>query len=240
MITPIWLNNPLILLNNKSILEIWPKPTMTVEEKINAITRLIILLTILGYFITMDTKILLISSVTLAILLLLYYIQINIPKDKIKEQFVNNRMYNNLLPEVYPSFTDPTMYEMVKNKLSKPSESNPLMNVLVPDVYYKPDKKAAAPAFNKNVETEINNSVKKNTEKNFNDKNIDQRLFNDLGDDFIFDRSMRQWYSNPSTTTPNDQKGFQEWLYGSMISGKEGNALALERNQGGAYNYTMY
>ena len=119
MITPIWLNNPLILLNNKSILEIWPKPTMTVEEKINAITRLIILLTILGYFITMDTKILLISSVTLAILLLLYYIQINIPKDKIKEQFVNNRMYNNLLPEVYPSFTDPTMYEMVKNKLSK-------------------------------------------------------------------------------------------------------------------------
>lgn len=240
MITPIWLNNPLILLNNKSILEIWPKPTMTVEEKINAITRLIIILSILGYFITMNTKILLISSITLAILLLLYYIQNNISDNKMKEQFVNNKMYNNLLPEVYPSFTDPSTYEMVKNKLSKPTQSNPLMNVLVPDIYYNPNKKAAAPAFNKQVENEINNSVKKNTEKKFNDKNIDERLFNDLGDDFIFDRSMRQWYSNPSTTTPNDQKSFQEWLYGSMISGKEGNALALERNQGGAYNYTMY
>ena len=86
MITPIWLNNPLILLNNKSILEIWPKPIMTVEEKINAITRLIILLTILGYFITMDTKILLISSVTLAILLLLYYIYVIMKKKEVKKE----------------------------------------------------------------------------------------------------------------------------------------------------------
>ena len=240
MITPIWLNNPLILLNNKFILEIWPNPKMSVEEKINAITRLIILLTILGYFITMNTKILLISGVTLAILLLLYYIQINNPNNKQKEQFINNKINNNLLPEVYPSFTDPSVYELVKNKLGKPTTSNPLMNVLIPEVYYKPNKKGAAPAFNKDVEHEINTIVKKNTEKQFNDKNIDERLFNDLGDEFIFDRSMRQWYSNPSTTIPNDQKGFQEWLYGSMISGKEGNALALERNQGGAYNYTMY
>ena len=29
-------------------------------------------------------------------------------------------------------------------------------------------------------------------------------------------------------------------MAGSMISGKEGHPLALERNQGGAYNYTMY
>ena len=34
----------------------------------------------------------------------------------------------------------------------------------------------------------------------------------------------------PNTQVPNDQKAFQEYLYGNMISAKEGNPLALERN----------
>ena len=242
MSTPIWFNNPLMLFNNNSIFDIWPKPSMTVEEKINAITRLIIILTFLGYLITMSIKIIFVAIVTLAMLLILYVIQLNSATNKTKEQFMNNNSnyYNNLLPEVYPSFTDPSVYQMIKNKLSTPTVNNPLMNVLVPEIYYTPNRKGAAPAFNASVEQGINNSVKTFVEKPFDDKNIDRRLFNDLGDDFVFDRSMRQWYANPSTTTPNNQAGFQEWLYGSMISGKEGNAMALERNQSGAYNYTMY
>ena len=51
---------------------------------------------------------------------------------------------------------------------------------------------------------------------------------------------MIQWTGTANTQVPNDQKSFQEYLYGSMISGKEGNPLALERMHSGAYNYTMY
>ena len=43
--------------------------------------------------------------------------------------------------------------------------------------------------------------------------------------------SMRNFYTNPSTTIPNDQKGFSEFLYGDMISAKEGNPIALARQQ---------
>ncbi|MHC5088790.1 MAG: hypothetical protein ACYSOT_04175 [Planctomycetota bacterium] len=240
MNTQLWINDPTLLMNKNHIMELWPSPSMTTEEKINAITRLIIILSLLGYLITMSPRILMIGFITLGILIGLYYLQQNIQEKTLKEQFVNNRLNNNLLPEVYPSFTDPKTFTKFKDKLSTPTQNNPLMNVLIPEIQYNPNRKSAAPAFNPQVEEKINEAVKENTIKQFDDKNIDERLFKDLGDAFVFDRSMHQWYSMPATTVPNNREGFQEWLYGSMISGKEGNPLALERNHGGAYNYTMY
>ena len=59
-----------------------------------------------------------------------------------------------------------------------------------------------------------------------------------LGDDLLFNRSMLQYNSMPNTQIPNDRKSFENYLYGNMLSGKEGNPLALERKYGGAYNYT--
>jgi hypothetical protein len=49
---------------------------------------------------------------------------------------------------------------------------------------------------------------------------------------------MIQYNTMPNTQVPSDQKGFLEYLYGTMISGKEGNPVALYRNSSGAYNYT--
>jgi hypothetical protein len=37
---------------------------------------------------------------------------------------------------------------------------------------------------------------------------------------------MRNFYSTPNTTIPNDQKAFAEFCYGDMISCKEGNPIA--------------
>ena len=41
--------------------------------------------------------------------------------------------------------------------------------------------------------------------------------------------SMRNFYTTASTTIPNDQEGFSKFLYGDMISAKEGNPSALAR-----------
>ena len=116
------------------------------------------------------------------------------------------------------------------------------MNVLIPEIYYDPNRKPAAPSFNPTVAKEITDSVKKFTEKPFDDKYIDEKLFNDLGDAFTLNRSMRTWYSMPNTEVPNNQGGLAEFLYGSMVSGKEGNpyGLAKDISRGGAYNYTFY
>ena len=43
---------PTILLNKDKIFNLWPLQSMSVEEKLNSITRLVIILTILGFLIT--------------------------------------------------------------------------------------------------------------------------------------------------------------------------------------------
>ena len=68
MNTQLWINDPTLLMNKNHIMELWPSPSMTTEQKINAITRLIITLSLLGYLITMSSKILMIGFITLAIL----------------------------------------------------------------------------------------------------------------------------------------------------------------------------
>ena len=232
MSTPIWFNNPTILLQHNKLKEIWPKSQMTTEEKINAITRLIILLTLLGYIMTLSHKILYIGFVSLAFIVVLYLVQNHSKKTTIKESFLNNSLNTN------SKYTDPLEYEVTKEEFTKPSQKNPLMNVLVPEVYFDPKRKPAAPAFNPDVENEINKSVKSFIEEPFNDKNIGDKLFRDLGDEFMFNRSMIQYNSNANTQIPNDQEKFLDYAYGDMISGKEGHPIALERNS--AHNWTMY
>ena len=225
MSNDLWLNNPSILLNQNKITELWPLSSMILEEKINAITRLIILITLIGYFITMRLNIVLIGMLAIFAIVILYKI-----KNK-KENFISN-LKNNI------SDTDFNYY-LNKDSFDKPKLNNPLMNVLIPDINYNKNKKQAAPTYNVEVEKQINNDVKTFVSEQFNDDKIKNKLFDNLYDNFLFDRSMINFNANPSTTTPNDQKSFQDYLYGDMISGKEGNPLALERNQSGAYNYKL-
>jgi len=231
MTTPVWLNDPRILLQKDKIMEIWPSQDMTAEEKVNAVSRLVIILSIIGFLLTLKVNIFLLGAGTLAIVYLLYYFQ-NRSVNKYKEKF------SNKLPGVYPLLTDPNMYNMNKNLFHKPCQANPLMNVTLPEIYYDPKRKPAAPSFMPEVESQINDSVKEFVTEPFDDPKIKDKLFADLGDELIFNRSMLQYNAMPNTQVPNDQAAFKEYLYGNMISGKEGNPLALERNHAGAYNFT--
>ena len=47
-----WGNNPAILLNKNEILELFPTSNMNYNQKLNSITRLIILLTLIGFIFT--------------------------------------------------------------------------------------------------------------------------------------------------------------------------------------------
>ena len=74
-------------------------------------------------------------------------------------------------------------------------------------------------------------------EANPDQPDITDKLFKSLGDQFEFEQSLRPFYSNPSTTIPNDQQSFAEFCYGSMISCKEGNNFACARNTSHYTNY---
>ena len=47
--TNIWIKDPTVLLKKNQLNQIWPKSTMSRNEKINAVTRLVIVLSLLGF-----------------------------------------------------------------------------------------------------------------------------------------------------------------------------------------------
>lgn len=97
---------------------------------------------------------------------------------------------NELFRDTHPSHKSCT----------KPIGSNPFMNVLVSDYIDNPGRNKAC-----DIEEP---KIKHKMEKYF---------YNDLfkSVDEVFDNgySYRQFYTNPSTTIPNDQEGFAKWLY---------------------------
>jgi hypothetical protein len=249
--TPFWINDPTVLFNREEIMDIWPAPLMSIEQKMNAISRIVILLSILGFLITKNVNIIFTGAITLAIFVMMYKLQHqeeydaknggnkdngsndngagnnsngNNGNDKKKEGFINS------------AFNEPTNTRSVlKPKMTTPTVTNPMMNVLLPEIAYDPERNKAALAYNPKIEKEINHTTEVATVLDFEPRTITEaeklrkKLFADLGDKYEFDDSMRSFYTNPNTTIPNDQKGFAEFCYGSMISCKEGNEFACQR-----------
>ena len=216
--TNIWFNDPSILFKKEQLNQIWPKEGMSRNEKINAITRLVIILTILGYLITQSLNFFITGAITLGVIIFLYYAK-SLKQDDKKKQ-------------VKEAFTNPSVYNAVKCNFTNPTKRNPVMNVLLPEIKDDPKRKMAAPAYNRAVEKQINNETEDFVISNFNnDKKLKKKLFSTLGDSFEFeDFAQHNFYATPNTTIPNDQHGFAEFCYGDMVSGKEGNDFALMRN----------
>ena len=199
-----WIEDPNEIIKYSNI---WPMANQNKISKFNSISRLIILLTIFGFFITRSLSLLLSGIVTLAIIVFMYYYKPNEEKENINEMFTN--------PD---NFTQST-------------SDNPLSNIQLPEIKDDPDRKPAPDAFGKENEDIINEMTKKMViDKSFDgDETIKKKLFKDLGDEIEFDRSMRNFYSTPNTKIPNDQEGFAKFCYGDMPSCKEGEPLACEK-----------
>lgn len=105
----------------------------------------------------------------------------------------------------------------------KPTSNNPLGNVLLTEIYDNPERKPAPPAYYHGMDDEIKNKTKEMI-KEINKSNVDieKKLFQDLGNNTVFDYSMRNFYSTANTQIPNDQNGFTKFLYGDMKSTKDG------------------
>ena len=252
--TPFWINDPMVLFKREEIMDIWPAPLMSIEQKMNAISRIVILLSILGFLITKNVNIIFTGAITLAVFVMMYKLQHqeeydakngdnkdnnsnngNNGNDKKKEGFINSAFLNDPTNNQLEYSKYSKMRNVLKPNLTTPTVTNPMMNVLLPEIAYDPERNQAALAYDPKVEKEINHTTEVATVLDFEPRTITEaeklrkKLFADLGDKYEFDDSMRSFYTNPNTTIPNDQKGFAEFCYGSMISCKEGNEFACQR-----------
>lgn len=237
---PFWSTNPNIIFQQEYIFEFFPIEDMTYNQKLNAISRTIILLTILGFIISQSIRTLLIGAITLgAIFLMQFYHTKETEKVESKKNGANK---NNSTIEGFDGpgkayFTDNNI-PIPTDVFDTPDSSNPFSNVLVTDYDYNPNKKPAPPAFNQNVNADILSQAKQFVNNaNPDQPNIADKLFKDLGEQLEFEQSLRPFNSNPATTIPNDQGAFADFCYGSMISCKEGNKFACARNTS---HYSIY
>ena len=224
---PFWGENPNVILQQPYLFEFFPSIGMTYEQKLNAITRSVLAYSIVSLIIAPTMSTLLFTIVTMGAIYMLYHYHqrenAKLEKKRAKEGFSVDAVTQDL-------FKQHNM-PVPEGIFTEPDSSNPFGNVLVTDYDYNPDKKPAPPAFNKNVEVDILKQAKQFVaDANPDHPDIADKLFKDAGSELMFEQSLRPFTSNPSTTIPNDQSGFADFCYGSMISCKEGNQFACARN----------
>ena len=122
MTTQIWLEDPKILLKRDKLMEIWPTAKMTPSERVNAITRLIIGLTFIGYLLTMSIKVVAVGLVAIICIVVLFYAQRRMGVENKEEKKKIKESFSNKMSEVFPAFTDPKTYELVKDNLERPTK----------------------------------------------------------------------------------------------------------------------
>ena len=207
-----WINDISELFNRPA--EIWPYEYLNIERKYNAITRLILYLTVLGFFFTRSYNILISCFITIIVFIMLYNTQAkkNVEGFSMKE----------------PKFKPGDFENIMKDKYSFPTKKNPFMNVMMDDYKYNNKKKPAAPSYNEAVERNINkNAIKPDL---LNSLVNNDKLYRNLGDNLTFEHNMRSFHTMPNTKIPNDQKKFAEFCYGNMSSCKEGDTIQCSKN----------
>jgi hypothetical protein len=229
--TPFWASDPSILLNKNDIFQLWPCPTMTIEEKMNSVTRIVILLSLLGFLSTFSLKFIYIGAITLVCIFFFYK----------SGQFAEKKesFYSRDEPQQIKITNPETLEVNLKSEFEDISKKNPFNNVLLTQINDDPHRKAAPPSFNPDVHDNINKETKKMIQYlNPGIKNTNKQLFGDLGERYEFD-TQSQWYfySTPNTKVCNDQGAFADFLYGYMPSARDGNAFALVQDN---YRYTLY
>lgn len=188
-----WFSDPTLLFDKEYIMEVIPNYEWDKNRNINALTRLIVFLTVIMSIVLQRLSVPIIGVISILLVYIIF------KSDGKKESFT------------------------LSNDTAKIEWKNPLNNLLAGD---GKEKKEAPLAYNN--DDAINKSVEKMVQKtNPTFKNIDKKLFKDLGEKFEFDRSMIPFNSAPNSHIPNDQNLFANFLYGDMVSGKEGNKFKL-------------
>jgi len=244
-----WLSDPKILINRKQILDIIPTNDMTKAEKQNAITRFCFYGAGLLYLNKSNETLMYLLIFVIVTLILLNLDSTNKNKKKKRtnkslgkimedeadfaiEGFKNSRKpktiqlvdriegFNGFQGEVNSDgniIEKETKSELVsdedhnyRGKCQPPSKHNPFGNVLLTDYVDNPTRLPACSLADKKIE--------KTAEEYFN-----ENLFKDVDEVYGSVNSQRQFISNPSTTIPNPQKEFAEWLYKMPPTCKEGD-----------------
>ena len=214
---------------------------MCYEQKLNAITRLVILITLLGYFMTMSPRVLVIGVLTMAIIFVLFKLR----KQKMTKEILHEGFSSAplVIDNADSSYLNPvTLDAALKSEFKAGTKKNPFSNVLLTQINDDPERKSAPPSFNVDVDEDIITNVKRSVQMmNPGIKNTNKQLFGDLYQEFELDQFSRQLYSTPNSRVENDQSAYAQFLYNDLkYSGKESTPEGALTRIKDNYRYTLY
>ena len=130
---------------------------------------------------------------------------------------------------------------IINSEFQTGDKRNPFSNVLLTDIMDSPERKAAPPSFNPDIDESITKNIKKTVQLlNPSINNTNKQLYGDLWENFELDQSNRVFFSTANTRIANDQTAYAKFLYGDMPSGKssgpDGDLARVQDN----YRYTLY
>lgn len=226
MTTQFWSNDPTLLFNKEYIFELWPTTNMCYEQKLNAISRLIILITILGYILTMSQRVLVVGLLTLAVIFVLFKMRKQkVTKEMLNEGFqaIKGNEVTGMFDKKHDFYVNPvTLDSVLKSEFMEGTKKNPFSNVLLTQIGDDPDRKSAPPSFNVDVDEDITKNVKRSVQMmNPGIKNTNKQLYGDLWQEFELDNCLRVFNTTPNSRIENDQSAYAQYLYNDMkYSGK--------------------
>jgi hypothetical protein len=218
---------------------------MCYEQKLNAISRLIILITILGYILTMSQRVLVVGILTLLVIFVLFKMRKQkITKNMLNEGFsLQGNEVTGMFDKNNASYVNPeTLDSVLKSEFKEGTKKNPFSNVLLTQIGDDPNRKAAPPSFNVDVDEDITKNIKRSVQMmNPGIKNTNKQLYGDLYQEFELDQSNRAFFSTANTNVqPGDQASFGKYLYGTMPSAKESTPDGAFARVQDNYRYTLY
>lgn len=201
---PFWANEPAILFNWSRLIEFLPTYDMNTNEKLNAITRFFIYLSIILFVIYHKYNVFFIAIIGATIIFIIYY-------NENKTQSQNREDFEYKIKDYFNIKQDtPIKVNDNGDVCQLPTPNNPFMNVLITDYTDNPNR---PPACDYN-----DSDVRETTNKYFN-----YNLYKDVEDVWERRNSQREYITMPNTTIPNDRDSFMKWCWKTKYVCKDGD-----------------
>ena len=184
-----WFRNPSHLFAKNKVLIFWPLAKQTSVERLNAATRFILYTMAILYIINRDIRVIYLGLTVIMVM-----------ASMLLAGGIKEGMRPASFEEEGVRFNATTPGQ----KCEQPTKENPMANVLITDYTDNPKRPAACyyPTVKDKVKKLLNQGTPTDQADVYSSRN----------------QSFRAFYSMPSTTIPNDQGGFAQAAYGSVVN----------------------
>ena len=224
-----WFENPNVLMRS---LELFPLAQDPPNQQLNAMTRLLLLITLVVFAFTRSIATLLLGASSAAGLA--YFFQSFRRKQRMEEEEKKKReeeegeeegfqggrrrkqkKQRKLLEEVRLAVSNP------EGLFQTPTEDNPFGNLLLSDAARRPSRLPAVPIKSASARHLVHSAMKRQVEKRHPD--VAARMFATSADQYQFQQSLLPFFTQPVTTIINDADAAYRFLVPNTGAWRDGD-----------------